>query len=163
MSKRDSSVPRSSVRYALAGSLDRASIRSAKQRLQRVVPLTQRDWILRALRSSNEAATPRQHASTGPATPQLPEPTYAERVRTLLSLSSIGTLSTLSRKHIGYAEMGRTRLRRGSNSRTARKNCSASSGRINRTYAESTSHWNIGMFSEYSRHKWNSKPNTSNG
>src|ERR1035437_6419768 len=48
---------------------------------------------------SMETATPRQHASTGPAGPQLPEPSYAERVRTLLSLTSIATLSTLSRKH----------------------------------------------------------------
>jgi hypothetical protein len=49
-----------------------------------------------------EAATPRQHASTSAAGPQLPEPTYAERVRTLLSLTSIATLSTLSRKHVGF-------------------------------------------------------------
>ncbi len=41
----------------------------------------------------------RQHAYTGPALPQLPEPSYAERVRTLVSLSSVGTLSTRSRKH----------------------------------------------------------------
>ncbi len=52
--------------------------------------------------SSAETATPRQHASTAPAGPQLPEPTYAERVRTLLSLTSIATLSTLSRKHAGF-------------------------------------------------------------
>ncbi len=51
---------------------------------------------------STEAATPRQHASTTAAGPQLPEPTYAERVRTLLSLASIATLSTLSRKHEGF-------------------------------------------------------------
>ena len=44
----------------------------------------------------------RQHASTGPASPQLPEPTHAERVRTLLSLITVGTLSTLSRKHPGF-------------------------------------------------------------
>ena len=44
----------------------------------------------------------RQHASTGPALPQLPEPTYAERVRTLLSLVPVATLSTLSRKHFGF-------------------------------------------------------------
>ena len=50
--------------------------------------------------SSTEA--PRQHAYTGPALPQLPEPTYAERVRTLASLSSVATLSTLSRKHPGF-------------------------------------------------------------
>ncbi len=51
---------------------------------------------------SNESIAPRQHASTGPALPQLPEPTYAERVRTLISLSSVATLSTLSRKHAGF-------------------------------------------------------------
>src|ERR1039458_9725496 len=44
----------------------------------------------------------RQHASTGPALPQLPEPTYAERVRTLLSLVPVAILSTLSRKHFGF-------------------------------------------------------------
>ena len=44
----------------------------------------------------------RQHASTGPASPQLPEPTHAERVRTLMSLAPIATLSTLSRKHPGF-------------------------------------------------------------
>jgi putative heme iron utilization protein len=49
--------------------------------------------------SSNETPAPRQHASTGPASPQLPEPSYAERIRTLISLASVGTLSTISRKH----------------------------------------------------------------
>jgi putative heme iron utilization protein len=49
-----------------------------------------------------ETAAPRQHASTGPALPQLPEPSHAERIRTLLSLVSVGTLSTLSRKHPGF-------------------------------------------------------------
>ena len=51
------------------------------------------------LKQTNE---PRQHASTGPAPPQIPEPSHAERVRTLLSLASVGTLSTLSRKHPGF-------------------------------------------------------------
>lgn len=51
--------------------------------------------------SPNEAA-PRQHAFTGPALQQLPEPTHAERVRTLLSLVSVATLSSLSRKHPGF-------------------------------------------------------------
>jgi putative heme iron utilization protein len=46
--------------------------------------------------------TTRQHASTGPASPQLPEPTHAERVRTLMSLVPVATLSTLSRKHPGF-------------------------------------------------------------
>jgi putative heme iron utilization protein len=48
-----------------------------------------------------EPAT-RQHASTGPALPQLPEPTHAERVRTLMSLVPVATLSTVSRKHPGF-------------------------------------------------------------
>ncbi|MGA7159337.1 MAG: DUF2470 domain-containing protein [Acidobacteriaceae bacterium] len=52
--------------------------------------------------SSAHAPAPRQHASTGPAQPQLPEPTYAERTRTLLSLVSVGMLSTMSKKHAGF-------------------------------------------------------------
>jgi heme oxygenase (biliverdin-IX-beta and delta-forming) len=52
--------------------------------------------------STNPATAPRQHAFTGPAMPQPPEPTYAERTRTLLSLASVGTLSTLSRKQPGF-------------------------------------------------------------
>src|ERR1700722_379571 len=52
--------------------------------------------------SLNESSAPRQHASTGPAPPQLPEPSPAERVRTLLSLTSVATLSTLSRRHEGF-------------------------------------------------------------
>jgi heme iron utilization protein len=51
--------------------------------------------------SSTEAGT-RQHAFTGPASPQLPEPPHAERVRTLMSLVPVATLSTLSRKHPGF-------------------------------------------------------------
>jgi len=52
--------------------------------------------------SSNQTSTPRQHASTGPTLPLLPEPSHAERVRTLMSLTSVATLSTLSRKHPGF-------------------------------------------------------------
>jgi hypothetical protein len=52
--------------------------------------------------SSNEPVMTRQHAYTGPAIPQLPEPSHAERVRTLVSRTNIATLSTLSRKHIGF-------------------------------------------------------------
>jgi putative heme iron utilization protein len=52
--------------------------------------------------SSSETAAPRQHAFTGSALPQVPEPTHAERVRTLISLTSIATLSTISRKHAGF-------------------------------------------------------------
>ncbi len=51
---------------------------------------------------SSTSTAPRQHASTGPALPQLPEPSHAERVRTLFALASTGTLSTLSRKHPGF-------------------------------------------------------------
>jgi putative heme iron utilization protein len=49
-----------------------------------------------------ENAAQRQHASTGPGLPQLPEPSHAERIRTLLSLVSVGTLSTMSRKQLGF-------------------------------------------------------------
>lgn len=52
--------------------------------------------------STNDTTAPRQHASTGPALPQLPEPSHAERIRTLVSLASVATLSTLSRKHSGF-------------------------------------------------------------
>jgi putative heme iron utilization protein len=52
--------------------------------------------------SLNEVPASRQHASSGPALPQLPEPSHAERVRTLVSLASVATLSTVSRKHPGF-------------------------------------------------------------
>ncbi len=52
--------------------------------------------------TTNPSSFPRQHARTGPLPPQPPEPSYAERVRTLLSQSAIGTLSTLSRKRDGF-------------------------------------------------------------
>jgi heme iron utilization protein len=52
--------------------------------------------------SSSETTVPRQHAFTGPALPQLPEPSHAERIRTLMSLTSVATLSTQSRKHPGF-------------------------------------------------------------
>src|SRR5580693_10647922 len=52
--------------------------------------------------SSDETNAPRQHAYSGPALPQLREPSHAERVRTLLSLVSVGILSSLSRKHPGF-------------------------------------------------------------
>ena len=60
------------------------------------------DWRANNPMPMKETAAPRQHASTGPALPQLPEPSHAERIRTLLSRVSIGTLSTLSRKHPGF-------------------------------------------------------------
>ena len=52
--------------------------------------------------SSAEVAAPRQHAGPATAPPEVPEPSHAERVRTLLSLGSVGTLSTLSRKRAGF-------------------------------------------------------------
>jgi len=52
--------------------------------------------------SSTQVPAPRQHASTGSTGPQLPEPSHAERSRTLLSLVSVGMLSTMSRKLQGF-------------------------------------------------------------
>jgi heme iron utilization protein len=45
-----------------------------------------------------------KHAGPGPATkqPPIPEPTYAERARTLTYLGGVGSLSTLSRKQPGF-------------------------------------------------------------
>ncbi len=45
---------------------------------------------------------PRVHAYTSAAAVQLPEPTYAERVRTLVEMGRVGTLATVSRKRAGY-------------------------------------------------------------
>ncbi len=46
----------------------------------------------------------RKHAGPGPTSdqPPLPEPTFAERARTLVYLGRIGSLSTLSRKQPGF-------------------------------------------------------------
>jgi heme iron utilization protein len=44
----------------------------------------------------------RQHAGPGPATSDVPEPSLAERARTLISLARIGSLSTHSRKVAGF-------------------------------------------------------------
>jgi len=52
--------------------------------------------------STTAGTAPRQHASTGPAGPVVPEPSHAERSRTLLSLVSVGMLSTMSRKLPGF-------------------------------------------------------------
>src|ERR1035438_4272179 len=52
--------------------------------------------------STAESAASRRHAYTDPGAPQFPEPTHAERVRTLVSLGALATLSTLSRKRPGY-------------------------------------------------------------
>jgi hypothetical protein len=49
-------------------------------------------------------STSRQHATGGPPSdrPPVPEPTFAERVRTLIEIASVGTLSTQSKKHQGF-------------------------------------------------------------
>jgi heme iron utilization protein len=52
--------------------------------------------------STVESTALRRHAYTDLGAPQLPEPTYAERVRTLVSLGALATLSTVSRKQPGY-------------------------------------------------------------
>jgi putative heme iron utilization protein len=44
----------------------------------------------------------RQHASPGPVTPDIPEPSLAERARTLALLGLIGSLSTHSQKFPGF-------------------------------------------------------------
>ena len=46
----------------------------------------------------------RKHAGPGPASdqPPVPEPTFAERARTLVYLGRMGSLSTLSRKQPGF-------------------------------------------------------------
>ena len=43
----------------------------------------------------------RQHAGPGPSGPEIPEPSLAERARTLVSIARIGSLSTHSRKFPG--------------------------------------------------------------
>jgi heme iron utilization protein len=50
------------------------------------------------------STTSKRHAGTGAGGAQvaLPEPTYAERARTLLHLGRVGSLSTLSRKRPGF-------------------------------------------------------------
>jgi len=52
--------------------------------------------------SAAEKTPSRKHAFTAAGPDQLPEPTYAERVRTLVSLCTIATLSTVSRKLPAY-------------------------------------------------------------
>ena len=50
------------------------------------------------------SSSKRKHAGPGPASdePAVPEPSYAERARTLMHLGRIGSLSTLSRKQPGF-------------------------------------------------------------
>jgi heme iron utilization protein len=49
-----------------------------------------------------ELVSTRQHAGPGPATPDVPEPSLAERARTLAAIGLIGCLSTHSRKFPGF-------------------------------------------------------------
>jgi heme iron utilization protein len=50
------------------------------------------------------SSSARKHAGPGPATDQpiIPEPSFAERARTLMYMGRIGSLSTLSRKQPGF-------------------------------------------------------------
>src|SRR5579872_4355480 len=48
------------------------------------------------------SSSPRKHAAGSNDQPAVPEPTFAERSRTLLYLGRIGTLSTLSRRQAGF-------------------------------------------------------------
>ncbi len=43
-----------------------------------------------------------QHAAPAPSGPRAPEPSHAERVRTLLAAERLGTLATQSHKHPGF-------------------------------------------------------------
>jgi putative heme iron utilization protein len=43
-----------------------------------------------------------KHASSGAAPPSIPEPSFAERARTLVYLARVGSLSTHSRKQTGF-------------------------------------------------------------
>lgn len=59
-------------------------------------------WLpYRNLRYDRIVST-RQHAGPGPGAPEGPEPSLAERARTLASIGRIGTLSTHSRKLPGF-------------------------------------------------------------
>ena len=53
---------------------------------------------------SSASTSSRRHAGPGPASdqPPIPEPSFAERARTLVYISRIGSLSTLSRKQPGF-------------------------------------------------------------
>jgi|SRR5579863_176767 len=54
--------------------------------------------------SSSTSSGTRKHAGTGTASaqPTVAEPSFAERARTLVYLSRVGSLSTLSRKQLGF-------------------------------------------------------------
>src|SRR5262245_16658188 len=48
------------------------------------------------------SSSPRKHASTASNQPTIPEPSFAERTRTLLYLGRVGSLSTHSLKQPGF-------------------------------------------------------------
>ena len=48
------------------------------------------------------SSSPGKHASTASMGPAVPEPSFAERARTQLSLGRLGTLSTISKKASGF-------------------------------------------------------------
>src|ERR1039458_6628362 len=53
--------------------------------------------------SSSSSSSIGKHAGPGPSDqPAVPEPSFAERVRTLVYLGRLGSLSTLSRKQPGF-------------------------------------------------------------
>src|SRR6516162_11926183 len=58
----------------------------------------------RRTRQRMTSSLARKHAGPGPVTdlPPVPEPTFAERARTLVYLGRLGSLSTLSRKQPGF-------------------------------------------------------------
>src|ERR1700674_4555541 len=66
-----------------------------------LIPTLARD-VLRDRLRYHEGVTTRQHAGPGPAAPDVPEPSLAERARTLVSVGRIGSLSTHSRKFAGF-------------------------------------------------------------
>jgi heme iron utilization protein len=51
---------------------------------------------------SMTSSSTRKHAGTATDAPPIPEPSFAERARTLLYLGRIGTLATVSRKQPGF-------------------------------------------------------------
>src|SRR4051794_13780790 len=62
---------------------------------------------LNTIRRDQKMTSPsslRKHAGPGPDSgqPAIPEPSFAERARTLLHMARVGSLSTLSRKQPGF-------------------------------------------------------------
>ncbi|HET7186289.1 MAG TPA: pyridoxamine 5'-phosphate oxidase, partial [Terriglobales bacterium] len=51
---------------------------------------------------STSSSSMGKHAGPGVEQPSIPEPSFAERARTLLQLVRVGSLSTMSRKRPGF-------------------------------------------------------------